>query len=73
MHVSYGLVKTQLICYVGKMWMFTPLDSALYPLWHPQICTSALYPRPVWLAVCCGRSNYRIGPHRGTSDRIRVS
>jgi len=26
MHASYGLVKTRLICYVGKMWMLTRIE-----------------------------------------------
>jgi len=48
MHVSYGLVKTLLICYVGKMRMFTCIGIRIIP-----VVTSAhlhYTPGPVLLA-----------------------
>ena len=32
MHASYGLVKTRLICYVGKVWMFTRIRIRIIPV-----------------------------------------
>jgi len=32
MHASYGLVKTRLICYVGKMRMFTSIGIRIIPV-----------------------------------------
>jgi len=48
MHASYGLVKTRLICYVGKMRMFTrigirtiPVVTSAHPHYIPTINTSS--------------------------------
>ena len=32
MHASYGLVKTRLICYAGKMRMFTCIEIRIIPV-----------------------------------------
>jgi len=46
MHASYGLVKTRLICYVGKMRMFTrigiciiPVVTSAHPHYTPGLAT----------------------------------
>ena len=48
-HALYGLVKTRLIGYVGKMRMLTRIGIRIIPVvtsTHLHILTSALYPRP---------------------------
>jgi len=65
MHASYGLVKARLICYVGKMRMFTRIGNRIIPVVTSAHLHIRIIPRPLCSAIYTTTTTTTFDGYRG--------